>query len=500
MTQKTTFPVKILWAVVFLLAGSLAGGCGGQPEAAAFVPLEAAPTETPTPAPSPGPTPFPTRPAYLPGELVAYTAQTGDTLPQLAARFQTTVAEILAANTFIPADASTMPPGMPMQIPIYYLPFWGTPFQIIPDSVFVNGPSQVGFDAAAFVDTHYGWLSNYQEYAAGQTRTGAELVQYVARNFSISPQLLLALLEDQLGAVTDPARPENLEAFPLGYENSNNRGLYLQLVWAANKLNDGYYRWRSGDLLTLELLDGRLEHPDPWQNAATVALQRYFSEMYPPDRYAGAVGPEGFARTFVRLFGDPWETAEPHIPGSLRQPTLRLPFEARRTWALTGGPHTGWGKGAPLAALDFAPPSAVTGCVPSREWATAVADGVVTRSETGMVVLDLDGDGEERTGWVIFYLHLATEGRAPLGAVLRAGDLIGHPSCEGGTSTGSHIHIARKFNGEWMLAEGVLAFDLEGWVAYNGDKVYEGELKKFSRAVVACTCANAESHIRREGE
>ena len=65
-------------------------------------------------------TPFPTRRAYEPGELVEYIAQTGDTLP-LATRFNTTESEIRKANPIIPDDA-TMPPGMPMQIPIYYRP------------------------------------------------------------------------------------------------------------------------------------------------------------------------------------------------------------------------------------------------------------------------------------------------------------------------------------------------------------------------------------------
>src|SRR5688572_29380166 len=70
---------------------------------------------TPIPAPTSG------RPEYSPGELVDYTAQNGDTLAALAARFNTTVEEIMEANPIIPLDATTMPPGMPMKIPIYYL-------------------------------------------------------------------------------------------------------------------------------------------------------------------------------------------------------------------------------------------------------------------------------------------------------------------------------------------------------------------------------------------
>jgi len=59
-----------------------------------------------------------------------------------------------------------------------------------------------------------------------------------------------------------------------------------------------------------------------------------------------------------------------------------------------------------MAALDFAPPSVLKGCVPSNEYVVAVADGQIVRSEPAVVMLDLDGDGDEHTGWVIFYFHL----------------------------------------------------------------------------------------------
>lgn len=442
------------------------------------------------------PTPLPTRPAYAPGELVDYLAQTGDTLPALAAHFNTTVAEILEANPIIPAGATTLPPGLPMRIPIYFQPLWGSPYQILPDSLFVNGPAQVGFDTQTFVSEHPGWLANYSEYAAGANRDGAGVVNDVAQNFSVSPRLLLALLEYQAGALSQPAVDETLRAYPLGNGDRQHRGLYLQLVWAANLLNDAYYRWRQGTLNTFELQDGTLERPDPWQNAATVALQQYFSLLLPPEAYHQAISPTGFAATYAQLFGDPWQQDQPHIPGSLAQPPLALPFEPDRLWAYTGGPHTAWGDGEPLAALDFAPPAVIGGCEPSDEWATAVAPGVVARSETGTVVLDLDGDGDERTGWVLFYFHVGTEGRVPAGAALQTGDRVGHPSCEGGRTTGTHVHIARKFNGEWIPADGPLAFDLDGWVAGRGERAYLGTLRRFGQTVVACECSNRSSQIQ----
>jgi murein DD-endopeptidase MepM/ murein hydrolase activator NlpD len=442
-------------------------------------------------------TPFPTRPAYEPGELVDYVARSGDTLLALAIRFNTTVEEILAANEFIPAQATTMPPGMPMKIPIYYLSFWGSQYHILPDNLFINGPAQTDFDTRAFVATSSGWLKDTKSFASGKNLQGGEIIELIAANFSISPRVLLALLEYELGALSQPQLPPYIDPdYPLGYEVRTHRGLYMQLVWAANILNQGYYGWRIGQIRDFDLPDGSFERFDPWQNAATVALGYYFLQGEDDlQAYRRNTGPDGFAFTYQKLFGDPWAEAQSHIEGSLEQPEMVLPFEAGETWAYTGGPHTGWGSGLPFAAIDFAPPSESSGCVNSQEWVTAVADGVITHHDTGVLELDLDGDGDPRTGWVVFYLHIARRDKAPVGKVVRAGEPIGHPSCEGGTSTGTHIHIARKYNGEWVAAEGVLAFNLEGWVAENGDTPYEGYLRRFSQVVTACTCSNLASQL-----
>ncbi|MCK4490697.1 MAG: LysM peptidoglycan-binding domain-containing protein, partial [Anaerolineales bacterium] len=84
-----------------------------------------------TPTPTISPRPVSERPIYSPGELVDYIAQSGDTLSNLAFRFNTTVEEILAENPIIPESATTLPPGLPMQIPIYYEALWGSQFQIL---------------------------------------------------------------------------------------------------------------------------------------------------------------------------------------------------------------------------------------------------------------------------------------------------------------------------------------------------------------------------------
>lgn len=448
-------------------------------------------------APTVIPAPTSGRPQYQPGELVDYIAQNGDTLPALAKRFNTTVDEISQANPIIPTDATTMPVGLPMKIPIYYRPLWGTEFQSIPDHAFINGPAQIGFNTSAFLASTDGWLKDYRTYAGGKRRTGAEMVDYIATNYSVSPRLLLALLEYQSGALTQPEPPE--ERYMLGFHRAFYDTPYLQLVIAANTLNNGYYGWRSGSLVEFELTDGSLTRPDPWQNAGSVALQYYFSRIQSGNDYLASIGPGGLARAYSTFFGNPNLDSSIGIPGSLRQPDLRFPFLAGRVWSFTSGPHTGWGTGQPFAALDFAPASETSGCytVARDLYTTAMADGLIVRADVDGVILDLDKDGDERTGWVLYYLHTATDSRVTVGTEVKAGDPIGYPSCEGGSSTGTHVHVARKYNGEWILASGPLAFNFEGWVA-SGESEREGALTRGAQVIVACECSDFGTRVESE--
>jgi len=118
------------------------------------------------------------------------------------------------------------------------------------------------------------------------------------------------------------------------------------------------------------------------------------------------------------------------------------------------------------------------------------------------VVLDLDGDGFEETGWDFLYLHIAAKDRIPVGKWVNAGDHIGHPSCEGGDhATGTHVHVARKYNGEWLAAGDPLPFVLSGWTAHEGSAPYEGTLTKGDQTITANQYSSGVSHIiRKPGE
>jgi hypothetical protein len=212
----------------------------------------------------------------------------------------------------------------------------------------------------------------------------------------------------------------------------------------------------------------------------------------------------GFAFTYGKaMFPDPWLRArdvEPLFPPSLAVPNMSLPFFSTQIWYYTGGPHGAWESEGAQAALDFAPASTAPGCALSEHQVAAVSEGLVVRSQRGIVVVDLDGDGYEETGWVILYLHVSNTDHIRVGQWVNRGDKLGNPSCLGGTATGTHVHIARKYNGEWIAAGGPLPMVLSGWTAQNGAAPYLGTLIRGDQTVTACTCSNAAARIAKSVE
>jgi hypothetical protein len=341
-------------------------------------------------------------------------------------------------------------------------------------------------------------LRAYSEDVDGQQMNGLEIVDRVARNFSINPKVLLSILEYQSGWLRgvpqDPATALN----PLGKVSTEEEALQSQVWWAADQLNSGFYRWRSGWSGYIIFPEGGVVPPGSGLNAGSFAIQYLFSQLYPLEEWREVVAEGGFDQVYRELFGNPFSLAiEPLLPLDLSQPTLQLPFEEGKTWSFTGGPHSSWGNWAAWGGLDFAPPGYALGCVQSQEWVVAVADGIILRSEDGAVVQDLDQDGFEQTGWTVLYLHVEARDRVQEGANISAGERIGHPSCEGGVSTGTHLHLSRKYNGVWISADGLIPFNLDGWKSTGSGIPYEGSLTKGWNTLQACSCRASYNQISR---
>ena len=361
--------------------------------------------------------------------------------------------------------------------------------ELLPDSEFVYGPSLDGWDAAAFVAEQGGFLASYRETVDGTALGGAEIVTRVAEDYSVNTRMLLALIEMHSGWVRSPNPAER--NFPVGEPLP---GLQAGLSAAADALNGFYYAHRFSAERSAPLVDGGAVEI-PATKSATFALLAYLGRGATAQAWAGLEAPSRFYGTWMGLFGDTsnyvGETAVPTQPPPV---PLKLPFPAGEVWYLVAGPHSAWGASGPRAAIDFAPPpAAATGCTPSVAWVTAAAPGLVTRSRASGVVVSLGGSVFEGTAWAHVYTHLSAVDRVPARTHVRAGDRLGHPSCEGGLPTQTRVVFARRYSGEWIPADFDAApLSMDDWTALPGGSPGEGWLIRTGIAPRAASPAKVD--------
>ena len=172
-----------------------------------------------------------------------------------------------------------------------------------------------------------------------------------------------------------------------------------------------------------------------------------------------------------------------------QQPPLLLPFAAGEKWKFTGGPHGAYGAEGLSAAIDFATPDGSryscvdedgnrinTNNAPPEVWVISSAPGVVTTSGEGEVTVDLDGDGDPSNSWLLFYYHMSDQDRIKAGTVVQAGTRLGKVDCRYGKTSGTHVHLARKYKGEWVPANDQAATPmiLSGWRFTSLGEEYSG--------------------------
>lgn len=399
-----------------------------------------------------------------------------------------------ATSTPTPAPTAS-PTATP---PVLVVP----PDAIVPDGALVNGPDGRGFSISGFVAAQPGFIRAYTETILGRTMAAPDIVRFVSVNTSVSPRLLLALLEYRGGWLSNAAPVGDALSYPLGHVDAQRSGLMAQLIWAANALNEGYCGFKTRGVTSLTFLSGGKRKYAAHLNAGTLAVQYFLAQTTSADQWSRDILPTGFRAVYTRLFGDPFAASSGvPVPPDLAQPVMQLPFAQGEQWRFSGGPHGGWDRrGSAWGAVDFAPPLPSDEvlrkqgkCHVSPYFARAVADGIIVRAADGAVVLDLDMDNDERTGWAILYLHIARQDRAQVGAVLKAGDPVGRPSCEGFYlySPGTHLHISRRYNGEWIATDcpaclpGVAAppFVMSGWRPFaEGRQVSMGWMERLPDA------------------
>jgi LysM repeat protein len=498
-----------VWLISLILAGS---GCGARRQATSEgdTPLNVNAQGTPltaieqsqtarvtvtisTPAPTPTPL-IPSMPLPTPMSPLIdyYQVQPGDTLGGISYTYDIPLEDLLALNGL--KDDAILQVGQTIHVPLE-VDRTGPLVDLLPDSEVVYSPAYVNFDLKAFIDAQGGFLAGYSQRVNGIPRDGAEVIGLIARQFSVGPRVLLALLEYYSGWVT---QPQPISIYPLGPANPYGENLYLQLGWIANKVNEGYYGYKQSGSIPIRFQGGGRAIVPYGMNAGTVGIQNALAVNSDWETWQAEVDPEnptGFMATYRQLFGDPAALRfDPVVPVNLTQPTLQLPWEQGQTFYYTGGPHAAYGDGSAWAAIDFGPPDVLGACFYSDVPVAAVADSRLFLGEKGELYLDLDGDGLLQTGWVILYLHAVVGDNLTQGQMVTAGTPLGYASCEGGIANSSHLHFARRYNGEWLAAGGPVPMVLSGWQVQPGLGQYEGGMIREGKTKTACECWDEEEN------
>lgn len=459
---------------------------------------------------------MPTHPVFklaeippLRSEEVTVTIVAGDTISAIANAYQVPVSAIVKRNDL--SDPELIQVGQSLVIPAVEAETLPIGERIIADSDLVDGPS--AFNAVEFLRSYpKNILTSYVESTPtpiptpnGNTepiptleftpRSGIEVLEEVTLENAVNPKLLLALLEYQTQTITNE-KPRLMlnESYigALGWRTS----LDHQLSWTANTLTYGYYQWKNNRLNAFTLSDDTVVAVDPSVNAGTAAVQYLFSKLYGREDWLFAISPNGFRATYDGFFGSESDKITELIDEPGGEPTLELPFAAEDEWFFSSGPHYGWANGSPWSAVDFVPGDSI-GCSLSDMPVTAAALGLVIHSTDGLLIVDLDEDGDARTGWVHLYLHVASRDRAAVGTVVQTGDKLGYPSCEGGFSSGTHLHFARRYNGQWIPIDAAHPLVLSGYEVYSTGDVYDGYLVKDGVVVEAWYFQNDANRISR---
>jgi len=414
------------------------------------------------------------------GGVYEYYSQSGDTLDTVAIRFGAYYSEIHSLDGLHIPERGLLPPGTGMSIPRKFSKTTDST-HLFADGEIVYSNAAASFRVDNFILGKRGYLLAYRD---ADGLSGSEIIKQLARENSIDPRILLAMLEYSSGWVTTKEPTRTDPDYPMRFVDVYSRGLYRQMMLAINYLERGYYNWRDAKILCLYFGNGESIRLAPDLNAGTVAVMYYFSRIIGnPVAWKAEVGK--FVRLYADLFGEPEaDAAEPLYPPALYPPYLSLPFALGQSWCFSSGAHGAWDAKGPAAAVDLAPPTDEYSPMESRRL-LASATGCVVRSEGNAVVLDLDCDGSELTGWDLFYFHVSAQDRARLGSRIQKGEMIGFASSEGGVSTGVHVHLARKFNGEWILGIGALPFTLSGWVLQAGAQTGEWFFRRDNRRVAA---------------
>ncbi|WP_052700168.1 M23 family metallopeptidase [Methylocucumis oryzae] len=303
------------------------------------------------------------------------------------------------------------------------------------DAEFVYGKTAAAFDLAGYLHQHAPKLLPYQE----------SLVHWCGY-FSINPKLVLLLLDLQSESVSEPTQPfGNL---------SKKTGFEAQLKDVLSILYSAYYQFRFLDNAQTQTL-----------NAATYALLVLFNTDDTVELR------QRFRQHYARLFTEDaskLRTPKAKLPSAR---FLQLPWRRTEAWYFNGVHTTTGSDPGIMSSIDFTKSwGLVWGDNTQHDFVTAAHPGIVTVFSSCFVRVT------STNGWATNYYHLGGL-RVSDGANVKRNQILGiyanskdQALCQGGSSTGPHVHFSLLKYGEFYPLSGV---SLSGYRIHSGQFSYD---------------------------
>ena len=321
-------------------------------------------------------------------------------------------------------------------------------------------------------------LDGYLKSQAPHLLEHAEVISHYAGYSSISPKLLIALMEQESGVVTDSKTQAKLDR-PFGILSSKV-GFREQVEDISSRLASEFYKGHS-------FSETGINEKLTTDRDAIKALKAILAPKYQSNADSALKANEtahhkaviSVGQLYNKLFGDSDHKVKARTANQSKIANIdnyfQLPYLVGETWR-NGGSHTNTGSGSyPQSSLDFND-GGRWGDNLRHIWVTAAAPGRVKyHSSCFMEVIHEDG-------WSTTYYHLENIQYGTNANVSRNtrianyADTYNQALCDGGQSSGPHLHFSLKRNGQFYHLNGI---KLSGYTVDTGRDSYDGNCNYF---------------------
>lgn len=333
--------------------------------------------------------------------------------------------------------------------------------QLLSQQNFVYTPSEMlDFDIEVYLQANAPELVEH-----------AEVISHWAGRTSISPKIILTLIEHQSQSSNHSDSSEKLNAALVSL--SKEETLSARIKDISTRLADSYYKNLAENTTAPEM------------ESLTALLKQTTETSADSNLKKNKV-----IRNFTNSFTDTFFTLFPDSPSiqqteaktinmkSLPSPSLfQLPYPIGQAWQTWGGTHTFTGNGSgPFSSLDFRQSRVGFGADTSNNWVSSASSGRGIRHSSCFVEVLASG------GWSTTYYHLDNirintgQTVAKNTQLANYADNLSQSLCGGGTSNGPHLHFSLKLNGVYVSLDGVT---LSGYQVHAGRSNYDGDCSRF---------------------